>query len=323
MLTRCANCGFYVTNVEKSCPNCGVKKFGDTFGDKTFQNLKTALPFALFFAVFAAILVGFSSSGNLAYDKLFVVFLVSFIISSTLIYVFVNEKREIQIQNERSKSKIHLDAKENIIRQRVAELTKRGQKIDAVVEKIKDTDGQNLQKVRRQLLSAREIVISQFARYELQKRKIELVRLQNNVLPYLYKIHRLNEIETEDGLSVVVSTQDKIGRIKQDLTSCNSIEFPERTQAEKENFLGQLEETSDSCEKLREVFLSRQAVRALQNISVIEENLAIPNSKETVQAADTFNIQTTLTDFSESFEQLEREYRRVAAENETELISDI
>ena len=192
----------------------------------------------------------------------------------------------------------------------------RQQQIDTVLDKIKDTDGQNLQSVRQKLLSAREIVISQFARYELQKQKIELVRLQNRVSPYLHSLHRLNEFESENGLLTIEKTQTEVNKIKQNLTNYVAIEFPERALPEKENFLAQLAETENSCEKLREALLSRQAARALHDISPIEESLKLPSAKEIVHAAETFNIQTTLTDFSESFDELEHEYKRLRAEEE-------
>lgn len=95
-----------------------------------------------------------------------------------------------------------------------------------------------------------------------------------------------------------------------------AIEFPERALPEKESFLTQLAETESSCEKLREALLSRQAVRALQDISPLQENLKLPSAKEIVHAAESFNIQTTLTDFSESFEELEHEYKRLKTEEE-------
>lgn len=62
--------------------------------------------------------------------------------------------------------------------------------------------------------------------------------------------------------------------------------------------------------------MSRQAARALQDIQSIEENLKIPDAKEIVHAAESFNIEVTLTDFSESFAELESEYKRLQAEDE-------
>jgi hypothetical protein len=215
-----------------------------------------------------------------------------------------------------TKNEHNLTFKDKIIEDRIIELNKRQQRIDTILDKIKETDGQNLQEVRHKLLSAREIGISQFARYELQKQKIELVRLQNSVSPYLLSLHRLNEFETENGLVAIETTKTEVNKIRQNLTNYVAIEFPAHTLNEKEHFLSQLSETENSCEKLREALLRKQAARALQGISPIEENLKLPSAKEIVHSAETFNVHTTLTDFSESFEELEREYRRVRAENE-------
>lgn len=215
------------------------------------------------------------------------------------------------------KNKNNLNSKDKIIENRISELKRRGEKIDSVLDKIKKTDGKSLQEVRQKLLSAREIVISQFARYELQKQKIELVRLQNGVSPYLFGLHRLNEFETENGLVTIENTRHEINKIRQNLTRHDAIDFPGKALPEKQSFLEHLEETENSCQKLREALLSRQAARALQDISPIEENLKLPGAKEIVRESDVFNIQTTLTDFSESFDELEREYRRIKAEEET------
>jgi hypothetical protein len=210
----------------------------------------------------------------------------------------------------------NLTEKQKIIENRANELNSRGQKIDAVLDKIKETDSRRLQDVRARLLSAREVVASQFARYELQKQKIELVRLQNHVSPYLSELHRLNESEMENGLAAIERTTVEINRIRQNLTRYDAIDFPKKALPEKENFLSQLVETDASCEKLREALLAKQAMHALQGIQPLEEGLNLPNAKDLAHTAETFNIQSTLTDFSESFDELEREYKRLKAEDE-------
>lgn len=209
-----------------------------------------------------------------------------------------------------------LDKKEKIIKKRLSNLSRRGQQIDIILDKIKQNDTEHLQNVRKKLLSAREIVIGQYARYELQSKKIELTRLQNNVSPYLNSLHHLNEYEAANGLSEIENTKHEMEKIRHNLTSYHAIEFPKSVQMEKESFLSQIKETEESCDKLREALISQQATNALRGISPIEENIHAPSSKEIAHAVETFNIQTTLTDFSESFEELENEYRRVQAESD-------
>jgi len=305
MFTKCVNCGFHISNFKKICPNCGLE-------NPMLKVLQTSLLFSFSFSVIITLFT-FLYLPELSVAG---IFLSSFIVFSFIIYVYVNGKNKVEPQSYTSPFLSDLDKKEKIINERSAELAKRGQKIDAILDRIKDTDSRQLLDVRAKLFSAREIVISQFARYELQKQKIELVRLQNGVSPYLSGLHRLNDFETENGLLTIETTKTEIERIRYGLTRYDAIEFSAKVQSERENFLSQLAETVDSCDKLREAILSRQAVRALQNISPIEESLKLPDSKDLAHAADTFNIETTLTDFGESFEELEREYRRLRTESE-------
>ena len=315
MLTKCVNCGFYIRKDDEFCLNCGIQKPANPLYHSNFS-LQRFVKIDVFLCVLFFLFSFVFFDHKFSFDS----FLLALAVSTTLALLFESiisdikaQKRQIERASENPDA---LYTKEKIIEKRVSELDGRGRQIAAVLDKIKITDGQNLQQVREKLLSAREIVFSQFARYELQKHKIELVRLQNSVTPYLFGLHGLNEPETEHGLAAVENTKQKIDKIRQNTTLHGGAEFPERVLPEKEIFLSQLEETEESCEKLREVLLSRQATRALRDIQPIDENLNLPGAKDLVHTAESFNIQTTLTDFSESFEELESEYRRLKTEDE-------
>lgn len=317
MLTPCVNCGFYVKQTDEFCPNCGfltptvpINGFSKTglINLKRFFIICFLISLVLFIPLTTINSVAFAILTSLAVSMIISILLES-IINLTLESTEYNKRILGNVNNLKTKFKI--------IEKRVSELNKRSQKIDAVLDKINDNDGKSLQEVRHKLLSAREIVMNQFARYELQKRKIELVRIQNGVSFYLFGIHRLNEFETENGLVTIETTRAEINQIRQNLTRHDAIDFPANTLPEKQAFLTQLDETEDSCQKLREALLSRQAARALQDISPIAESVKLPGSKELAHESNVFNIQTTLTDFSESFDELEREYKRIKAEEET------
>lgn len=327
MLTKCVNCEFFVRHDDEFCLNCGIKNPSQKRNEKLKRDslfyivlqsdiFKLAFSFALtfifiyFIADFAVVNFIYLRSYILyaAFIVWLVLFLILFLFSRT--WNFLEESKEI------IKNKNNLSSREKTIVRRLSELSSRGEKIDSVLDKIKITDGQNLQEVRRKLLDAREIVISQFARYEIQKRKIELVRLQNGVSPFLFDLQNLNDFETEKGLAVIEEKKFEIEKIRRELTRYDAIEFPARALPEKQNFLGQLDETENSCEKLREGLLARAAMRALKGVRPIEENLQMPPARDLAHAAETFNIQTALTDFSESFDELEREYKRLKLENQ-------
>lgn len=327
MLTKCIICGFNVRKNDEYCLNCGKKEptvnvsrsgLNNPFYYKIFQSDI----FWLFLSLIVTFIVlYFVAGGNL--ESFFYlreyIWLGAIILWSVLFFSFYKILKKKIFFNKKTviiKSKNNLISISKIVEKRVFELNSRLQEIDFLLSKMNETDSRNLQEVRRKLLAAREIIVSQFARYELQKQKIELVRLQNGVLPYLFSVHRLNEFETENGLVTIENTRHEINKIRTDLMRYDAIEFPQKTLPTKENFLSQLAETENSCKSLREVLLSKQATRALQGISPIEEKLKLPHTNELAHTAETFNLQTTLTDFSESFEELEREYRRVQSESE-------
>lgn len=320
MLTKCGYCGFYVQQNDEVCFNCGFLEPANRLISNKF-NYKRVIEFSipLFLIIFFAMFFFTSKETRGQSISIFIFFSV---LISVVFALFFNELKESNDRRKRTSSEnfdYHnsLEFKAAIIQKRIANLKERSNKIDSVSAKINADDGENLQQVRHKLLEARKLVVSQFARYKVQRQKIELVRLQNSVLPYLFSVNSLNESEIEKGLTAIENTKREIYKIHETLPDYTIADFTENAVIEKENFVSQLDETENSCEKLREALLSKQAARALQDIAPIEENLQLPNAEDVVHSADTFNLQTTLTDFSESFEELESEYRRVRAESET------
>ena len=309
MLTKCVNCEFYVRQTDECCLNCGFYKPAIP-AEKPESNFLRILVFVLPFSlIFLALLY---------LDKELVLMDYVFSLAASFPFAFITdytfEKRKIdkKFKNRKNGTTNNLEYKEKIIGKRISELHPRGQKIDSVLDKIKQNDTLQLQDVRQKLLSARQIVIGQIARYELQENKIKLARLQNGVSPFVNNLQRLNEPETENGLSAIEYAKYETGKMRQSLTNDYATEFPKEFEFEKQSFLKQAEETEESYDKLREALLSRQATRALEGISTMN----LPRSEEIAHAVETFNIQTTLTDFSESFDELEREYKRLKSENE-------
>ncbi len=329
MLTNCVNCEFYVRPDDEFCLNCGIESPTKEFSKpsikvipltKMSQSKFVKVIFSLFLTFFFLYTIADWDISKILYLQDYILILtlilgfgLSFLSTSLLTKWCLN-----QLNPQRQKKPENFSSRKKMVEKRLSDLDKRRHKIDNLLDNIKETDNQNLQELRAKLLSAHKIIVSQFARYELQAKKIELLRLQNGVSPYLFDLYRLNEFETENGLAVIETKRQEINKIRQNLTNYAAIEFPERVSPEEQDFLSQLDETETSCKKLREVLLSKQAARALQEISPIKESLKLLSAKEIIHAAETFNIQTTLTDFSESFNELEREYRLLITEDEIE-----
>lgn len=277
-----------------------------------WQKYKVGLiSFLISFSLILIIALGFSKNITIELVLLIIGF-------STLIALLISlfiESIIWSIRDSKSEKKYFqytLNAKNQTIKKRIEELSTRHQNINKVLEKIGENPSDTLQNVQQRLISAREIVDFQLERYELQKRKIELVKLQNAVVPYLENVQFLDEKQTENGITISEQTKAKLNLLKESFSS----NFSKQAYNEKESFIKQLQETSDNCEKLREVLLSKEALQALKSIEHNEDINFSKQMNEIAHFTETFNIQTTLTDFSESFEKLENEYRRLLADNE-------
>ena len=325
MLTECIYCGFYVKQNSSFCLNCGIESPNKEFAESSTKILLISnlirsdfvkIIGALILTLILLLAVADWSFSKIFYLRDFYFFSTMFLgLSVSFASLFLLQKwLHTKLNPKRKKNIESFLSKAKLIDKRLSELDKRAQQVDLVLSRITENDSQQLNDIRPKLLEARKIACNQFARYELQKQKIQLVRLQNGVSPYLAEWNHLNEYEIENGLVTIKNTHQEIDKIRRNLT----IEFPENTLPEKHNFLSQLDETETSFEQLREALLSRQAARALREISPLEGNLKLPNTEEITHTAETFNIQTTLTDFSESFDELEREYQRLKVEENIE-----
>lgn len=322
MLTKCVNCRFYVRQAADVCLNCGTQEpslpyeKSELLNNNVFLFFLFLTPVLILTTVFYLLIYvsGFpiSDLGNIIGLGV-----IAGIITSIVSYRHIaNQQRKKVFERRKVNQGSSLIYREKVIKKRIEDLIKRENGIDLVIDRIDRKSSKQLQAARVKLLEAREIVTSQIARYELQKNKIDLVRLQNSVLPYLDGMHRLDEFQIENGIVESEMVTEEINRIRHNLTSYDAIDFPKETLPDKEGFLDQLKETENSCEQLREVLLTRQAARTLRDIQPVEESLKLPPAKDLARQIETFNIEVTLIDFSESFDELEREYKRLKADDE-------
>jgi hypothetical protein len=328
MLTDCVNCGFFVEREAEFCLNCGIKSPAKDFSvppplvvslARLARSNAARLGLSLGLTFLVLYLLADGEARGILYlrDYLLAAGVIAGAGGALLGLFFLNLWCRRKLYSRREKNPDNLTSHTKLIDKRLAELHRRGRTLDSIVARIDRRAGGKLAGMRPKLLAARELVGSQSARYELQKQKIELVRLQNRVSPYLFELHRLDDFELEHGLTALDRTKDEIERLRHELSSSAAPELPAPALPEKQQFFAQAAETEASLDKLREALLSRQAARALRGVSRLEEELTpAPEARDLAHAAETFNLQTALTDFGESFEELEREYRRVRTEGE-------
>lgn len=320
MLAKCVNCEFYVSANEKFCLNCGLSapaKELQKNSDEFERNLTITIAFALAI-VFSFVLLFLRSDGKFDnLSELPVILIGSLLFAfafAVLISAFVANrlsKREFNNRFAYLKVDRTLTGTEDTITMRNYELDKKYRETEGLLKAAKKSGQEN---AAEKLRTARELILAQIARYELQSQKIRLIRMQNKLRPILYN-RNFSKEETVYYAETVDETTSEIEDMRQSLTNDYAIEFPETVQPEKHSFLSQLNETQASCEKLRKFLLANQTRYALQEVSPFQENLSFPNEEITL-TAETFNIQTTLTDFSESFNELETDYKRLEAKEE-------
>jgi Skp family chaperone for outer membrane proteins len=319
MLSKCLKCDFNVRNSDEFCLNCGLKDPAkDTFRLGLFSQKRLLFSSIFIFFLISSLVVNALTpafDGFTAFRILFVS-LWSVVVGSFLglafNYIVVAELNSQYLVNRFLYNKNNLIDRNKTISKRMTELQSRLAKLENVINRIGIAKTQNLQSVQQKLVSARKILSNHFLRYKLQQQRIELIRSQNKISPYVENVERLNEFETENGIVTAGHTIEKVTSIEQELAR----DFPAQIEAEKQHFIEQLKQTENVCEKLREVLLSKQAMRALKDISPLDDLNLLPQTVDLSHASETFSIQATLTDFSDSFEQLESEYRRIIDESE-------
>lgn len=324
MLTKCLNCGFWVKSDDAFCLNCGiVEPVKDHFAVSTLAKLlNRLLRSPVLNLIFSAIVtffffdwvIGFATNFARLQTLIQVITFILWLASASALFLFLRKLQLTRRPKALIKIKENLTSRSDLTDRRLFELQRRLSGIDAVLEKIGNEEPGQLQGARSKLLSAREIVMVQISRYRLQESKIVLVRLQNDLQPYLFGLNDLGDFQTEKGLATIENVKSRINRISRDL---GQNETGEHLSNERNKFNQQLAQTVGSCDKLRDGLLSLHAAQVIADIRPIDKNLPDRIDVESDHSVETFNLHATLTDFTESFEELEREYQRLKSENDT------
>jgi len=324
MLTKCLNCGFWVKSDDAFCLNCGivepVKNHFAVSGIEKFLNrlLRSPVLNLIFSAIVTFFLfdwfIGFANNFSRLQTLIQIAAFILWLASASALFLFLRKFQLTRRPKTLIKVKENLTSRSDLTDRRLFELQRRLSGIDAVLEKIGDEEPGQLRGARSKLLSAREIVMAQISRYRLQESKIVLVRLQNDLQPYLFGRNNLGDFQTEKGLATIENVKSRVNRISRDL---GQNQASEHLSNERNKFKEQLVQTVDSCDKLRDGLLSLHAAQVIADIRPIDKNLPDRIDVESDHSVETFNLQATLTDFTESFEELEREYQRLRSENDT------
>lgn len=324
MLAKCQNCGFWINSEEAYCLNCGIREplqdhraISDTarLFDRIIRSPFISLLFSFGITFILFYLIAGLSDRSVQYQT-YIQFaaLVIWLAAASALFLFLRRLQAIKRRKDPDKTGENLTSRSRLIERRISELEERSRNIDKVLKRISDNDPEHLRDARTKLISAREIVEIQISRYKVQESRIALVRLQNGIQPYIYGLETLNEFQAERGLSAIDSAGTEMRRIEDSL---NNEGGP--GPAEDAALKTQIAQTRESCEKLRLGLLGRQATNAIKKLGTAAGALPDRLDTESEHLVETFNLQASLTDFSESFDELEQEYLRLRAEDGGEI----
>ncbi len=221
---------------------------------------------------------------------------------------------EREVDKRRAPYPESLRYKESLINQRILELSRREQQVNAVLERAKPNTGEKWEQVRATLKASVQTLKKQHARYSAKFVEIDTVRLQNKLAPFIRDTSEFSydqisaHLETiEKALNSAVRLGERLDEQRRVLGSVTDIE--ELSQ--------RLSEIQQSMHILRDALVGQQAVLALKGITPLDDALTtVARPVAAVRETEVFNIQVAITDFSTSFAELESEYVRVQSEED-------
>jgi hypothetical protein len=320
---KCLNCGFNVTEQDERCQNCGVLH---PLVSLELKELDTTIPTAIGTILPCIILlIVMYSIGQKRGDNDWIILsacmipmalLPSYFVSILVVSIYKNfydAKYKNDITNRRATFPESLIYKENLINQRKKELSKREDQVMTVLSKAKLNTDEKWKQVSTMLEDSIKTLKRQEAKYNLKSIEIDMVRLQNEIAPFVYNTDGFSYNQIDANLKIiegVKGTANGIGnQINNQSKFLDSSEPKELTQ--------RITEIQSSIDKLHDAYLGKQAVLALQDINPVDDasNPILPPVKA-IQESEVFNTQVSITDFSESLKELESEYMRVQAEED-------
>lgn len=317
----CVNCAFNVVPSNLRCANCGIlyplEPLSIVPKDYSYIYVFTVLASFLLPILFLKPIVGFSLGACLGLP-IGVVFMFIFGgISKAIAKELTSRSQETAERRVESRKLPHPESlvyKENVITQRISELSEREQKVTAVLSRVKQSRDEKWEQVRETLLGSLQTLTRQHARYSAKFTEIETVRLQNMIAPFIYNTDRFSFEQIDAHLKTIEDAENGAGELTRKLDEQRGVLGGV---SEIEELARRLSEIQESMGKLRDALVGRQAVLALQGITPLEEALTpLSSPVAAIRESEIFNIQVAITDFSASFDELESEYLRVQSEED-------
>lgn len=305
MPVECVNCGFYVASNDKFCPDCGLSEPSEPVksASKEIENkifLKTAGIIAV------AVFIGFGlfrwNGDSLDFDdslRLAATVLLFGTIFSIL-FVLLTARRSGRSEEQKRFAEAGISGFQFIqdsCAMRNHELSEMRGDLRGSVERGARVSSETVKSNRRQ---TRDEISGLLSRYELLLDRIDFARLQNRLLPLL--LNGRNNSADENFSESLDEISLEIEDTKSSLSDYPGDEIFEDFLNEKRDFLAQVEETEKLC---------RSLTNRSENLAPFETDFSTLASRNSTAPPEILNAQKTLAKISESFDKLERAYRKL------------
>jgi hypothetical protein len=327
----CVNCRFNVTLQHERCLNCGILRPLEVTSitrEEFFNRYKwlNIVPGVSSILITVLHLVFFTSKYDFDHDNwglslglgVAVFFLLSLAIP-LITGILFNRVRTLHASDTAIRTAPYpnsLKSTENTIATRIAELSKRKKVIDSVLYTANQINEKEVQQISAAFGEYQNRLDHQRALYDTTSTEIDIIRLQNEVVPLLYNNEDLTGRQIKAQLGSI-----ELARRKCEVLSEQIIERRQKLGdiAEVERPSQRLAETQESLRKLQIHLFERLAGLALKELSPLNDALTLtpvllPQMAE--KEIEAFNIHVALADLSASFNDLESEYERLRSEGE-------
>ncbi|HRH44157.1 MAG TPA: hypothetical protein PKY82_21170 [Pyrinomonadaceae bacterium] len=199
MIKQCLNCGFNINELDDVCLYCGISKPLIKIPD---QDIILAIVIVAAFFIWLSVSFILSTLGSLLQSKI-VSSIVVFLILGFIPLVVFESYKYIKKKRRESSNRVVIEGlsqKQNLIKQRFQELSNKQSSIDEVLHGIGPKPNQDLNDTYKKLHYAKVLIRDQIIRYELQNKKIKLIRFQNMLLPVLSVDQGLDEMQIRLGI---------------------------------------------------------------------------------------------------------------------------
>ncbi len=290
MVIECPDCEFYVRENEEFCPDCGLispgKKNSDD-NDREFYKIQMPLFLGL------TILAGLAGLYFHIHESLVISFLIAAlpgaVISLSFSYLIAELTLRSRRKNQFSDSQKLLSVKESKLINTMFELDERENILTENLEKDKNNS---------HLLQLSVIIGLQQKLCDFQQNKIEIVRLENELLPYLGDAKALTPGQIRNGIREINNNLNILREMRQSIENFDA----RRILSERNLMLDSIKNSEIFFRRTRKKLEANKKTRGIRNTAK-----KITNSEEykTVKTLDLYNSEPILPSI---FEDLEKEY---------------